>query len=132
MVDAGADSSADECASAAEGEPCANEGTFCGGPCPDPCSFCNVLRCQLGTWERMEAFPAPCFDCGPQNRCMAYATYCDIVYSDVAGVENAYECRNLPQACMADPSCACFGPVVPYDDCMDGLPGEVTVEHFGG
>lgn len=45
---------------AAIGAPCSPEGKACGGACANPCEFCNVLRCQLGKWERLEVFPAPC------------------------------------------------------------------------
>jgi len=46
-----------------EGTPCAAEGLFCGGPCEDPCQFCNLIRCEGGVWTQLEAPPAPCLDC---------------------------------------------------------------------
>ena len=48
-----------DCATAMVDAPCANEGVFCGGCGPTSCSFCNVLRCDGGTWGRIEAFPNP-------------------------------------------------------------------------
>lgn len=53
---------ADPCDTAEEGGACAEEGSFCGGPC-DPCSFCNILRCDGGRWGRLEAPPDP--NCRP-------------------------------------------------------------------
>ena len=44
---------------AAVGAPCPREGQFCGS-CANPCQFCNVLRCELGRWGRIEVPPAPC------------------------------------------------------------------------
>ena len=44
---------------AADGTPCAEEGKFCGGGCTDPCQFCNVLRCEQGKWQWLEAPPNP-------------------------------------------------------------------------
>ena len=48
----------------ADGDPCLVEGQVCGGGCTDPCSFCNTLTCQDGTWIWMEIFPDPaCEQC---------------------------------------------------------------------
>jgi hypothetical protein len=47
---------------AADGQPCASEGRVCGGPCSDPCHFCNLLTCEAGHWTWMEIFPDP--NCG--------------------------------------------------------------------
>lgn len=52
------------CATAAEGAACSMEGQSCGGPCSDPCQFCNILRCSTGRWTRLEIFPMPCNDGG--------------------------------------------------------------------
>lgn len=46
-----------------DGTPCDAEGLTCGGPCEDPCAFCNVIRCEQGTWTGLEVFPADCLDC---------------------------------------------------------------------
>ena len=53
------------CANIQEGQPCAMEGEQCGGPCSDPCQFCNVWRCSQRRWSRLEVFPLPCRDGGP-------------------------------------------------------------------
>lgn len=53
-----------------EGSKCAVEGEFCSPGCDDPCSFCNVVTCDGGTWQSLEVFPAPCLDC---------ETVCDFV-----------------------------------------------------
>jgi len=49
---------------AAIGTPCAPEGQSCGGPCSDPCSFCNLVSCQGGVWTAVEVTPLPCVDAG--------------------------------------------------------------------
>jgi hypothetical protein len=46
-----------------DGAPCDAEGLTCGGPCEDPCSFCNIIRCEGGKWAQLEVFPAECLDC---------------------------------------------------------------------
>lgn len=46
-----------------EGTPCANEGEFCSPGCEDPCEFCNVVKCENGTWQGLEVFPADCLSC---------------------------------------------------------------------
>lgn len=52
------------CASAVADAPCSVQGQACGGPCTDPCQFCNILRCDGGRWTRLEVFPMPCKDGG--------------------------------------------------------------------
>ena len=46
-----------------EGSACANEGEFCSPGCTDQCQFCNIVQCTSGTWQNLEAPPAPCLDC---------------------------------------------------------------------
>lgn len=46
-----------------DGAPCDSEGLICGGPCEDPCSFCNLSSCEGGVWTQLEAPPANCLDC---------------------------------------------------------------------
>lgn len=46
-----------------DGTPCDAEGLICGGPCEDPCSFCNLSSCEGGVWTQLEAPPANCLDC---------------------------------------------------------------------
>jgi hypothetical protein len=55
----------DDCSGAfpEDGDPCTSEGLICGGPCEDPCSFCNLSKCENGTWMQLEVFPANCLDC---------------------------------------------------------------------
>jgi hypothetical protein len=61
--DRGADGGS-SCATAVEGAACSMEGQSCGGPCSDPCQFCNIFRCSSGRWTRLEIFPMPCNDGG--------------------------------------------------------------------
>lgn len=46
-----------------EGSPCEHEGDSCGGPCADPCQFCNIMQCTEGTWQHLEVFPNECLGC---------------------------------------------------------------------
>ena len=119
-------------AAASEGASCELEGAFCGGPCTDQCSFCNVLRCESGTWQRLEVFPAPCFDCGDGLRCVAGEDYCQHAFSDVGGEPDSFECRPLPAACIGDATCACLGEELAFDMCLEPNPGELEVQFFGG
>lgn len=122
----------DPCAGAAEGLACAAEGTSCGGPCTDVCSFCNLLFCSDGRWQRLEAFPAPCFACGDQ-RCQEQEQYCTVAHSDVGGEPDGYACQPTPEACRAEPTCACLGAQgLGFDRCTDDVAGQVTLEWFGG
>lgn len=90
-----------------EGGSCTSEGQICGGPCTDECSFCNLWRCNGGTWQRMEAFPAPCFDCG-DLRCRQDTEYCQHTTGGAPPGLDVYECVDAPDACGTMPSCACI------------------------
>jgi hypothetical protein len=47
------------------GTRCTTAGLTCAEGCTDRCSFCNLIRCQGGTWQQIEAFPDPsCEDGG--------------------------------------------------------------------
>ncbi len=74
------------CVNIQEGQPCAPEGQQCGGPCSNPCEFCNVWRCSGGRWGRIEVFPRPCVDGGPVvDRVVprdVFPTSADVVVSD--------------------------------------------------
>jgi hypothetical protein len=85
-----------------------------------------------GEWTRLEAHPLPCFSCG-EDQCTSFDEYCMIAYSDVAGVPDVYECRDLPEACRSDRTCGCLeSEDVFFDECSDGGTGELTVELYGG
>ena len=128
MSDANLDCSAP---TVADGMPCQVDGQTCGGPCNDPCSFCNVLVCDNGTWGRIEVVPAPCFACGPDEQCIQSSHYCHLEHPDVGGQPDVYQCQDTPQACASDPSCTCLATEIVYDACT-GDPGSVTVETSGG
>lgn len=82
-----------------DGAPCDSEGLTCGGPCEDPCSFCNVSRCEQGVWTQLEVFPADCLDCeticpfvvaagcagGPPDQA-ACVTGCAVVQGGACGI----------------------------------------------
>ncbi|MEM9191620.1 MAG: hypothetical protein AAGF12_20770 [Myxococcota bacterium] len=136
FVDAVADGSADadlSCPSATPtiGTPCTQEGQFCGPPCTDECSFCNIAMCSGGEWIRLEAFPAPCVSCGESN-CVSERAFCAIEYSDVVGIEDSFQCNDLPADCQPEPSCECLEAAgVFFNRCDDSGQG-VVVERFGG
>ncbi len=46
-----------------EGARCERDGEFCSPGCEDPCQFCNVVKCEGGTWQNLEVFPAECLGC---------------------------------------------------------------------
>lgn len=94
--------STDDCAEAIDEGPCSDEGASCGGPCTDECQFCNLLRCSGGQWQRLEAFPAPCVECGDALDCNTLDSYCHVV--DGA----TYSCESYPAACSDDHTCACL------------------------
>ena len=112
-----------------EDAPCSPEGTVCGGPCTDPCSFCNLMGCFDGRWQRLEAHPMPCFPCGDQQ-CVQPEQYCRIQRSDIGGIPDDFDCLALPDDCEA-PSCECLAETIVFSACTDHG-GEVTVELFGG
>lgn len=114
----------DPCLDAVAGATCSSDGVTCGGPCTDMCQFCNLTRCQNGTWQRMEVFPAPCFECGDALTCVATDSYCRI--SNGA----SYSCEPLPAACARDRSCECLQAQEPGISCS-GANGELTVERAG-
>lgn len=115
------------CASAVDQLPCSTPGTSCGGPCTDPCVFCNLLVCSGGVWQHVEAAPAPCFDCGA-GRCQIGATFCSIIHAST----DAFECLRVPAGCERDVTCSCIGPKVSAESCTSTGQGQVTVERSGG
>jgi len=133
-TDAGdTDAGSADCAGATVDEACSDEGAVCGGPCTDECSFCNLLRCSGGVWNRVEVFPTPCFQCGPDAQCVTAEQHCVRSFSDVGGVPDDYQCDDNPAACMADDAtCACLGDELAFDDCLEPNPGEVEIQYFGG
>lgn len=58
---------ADVCGAAVFGAACSEPGKICGSErCMQACGFCNLLRCDGGTWRRLEVPP-------PQQPCDASA-----------------------------------------------------------
>jgi len=98
-ADADGDGDSDACETAVEDEVCSTPGTTCGGPCEDPCQFCNLLSCQDGRWQRMEAFPLPCDD--DEFMC----DYTDGVWD--AGSCGHYHCGDPPDCEALIPGCDC-------------------------
>jgi hypothetical protein len=43
-----------------DGTPCVTDGLICGDQCGDPCSFCNYVACNGGTWNEVESPPVVC------------------------------------------------------------------------
>jgi hypothetical protein len=115
---------ADPCDSAQDGQPCDVEGLRCGGECTDPCVFCNISLCNQGSRQQLEAFPAPCFDCGMELSCQENEAVCQIengaIYSE--------ECVTVPAACDETLDCACLEVEVPGFTCTELGPGSFVVE----
>lgn len=84
---------------AADGLACSVEGRVCGGPCTDPCQFCNVLMCEGGHWTWMEAFPDP--NCGD-----AVAEPAEV--ADTAPIPEVAEVGDVGEVDASDP-CALVG-----------------------
>jgi len=116
----------DDCDGAIYMGPCATDGSSCGS-CTDICSFCNVLICQSGRWERRETGPAPCFGCGNELRCPMGEAFCR-VEEGAAYVES---CIPVPPSCETNVTCACLAPLHPDYDCS-GETGSVTLVRGGG
>jgi hypothetical protein len=88
--DAGAGCPAD--LSAAVGTACTEEGKFCGGEFCDPCSFCNLIRCENGKWQQMEVFPDPsCNDSGASGD-GGVGTKCSTDNQCLSGLKCCYPC----------------------------------------
>ncbi len=111
----------DGCQAAADGEPCDVDGQICGGPCLDTCSFCNMSRCSGGVWQRLEAFPAPCYGCGDTLTCDPTLAYCKATNGE-------YSCEAFPAACDGDRTCSCLEAVTPGGSCTGETENELLVE----
>lgn len=105
-----------------ENRPCTQEGLSCGGPCDDPCSFCNIYSCSNGIWTRIEVFPENCFGCGLDQRCLSGEQYCSGPGTALNEDAQEYQCRNIPDACKDNPTC----------DCLNEQLGIVACEEFDG
>jgi len=123
------------CATAVDGAPCTETGAMCGGPCTDRCGFCNILRCEGGTWMGLEVFPDPTcsttFPCDTGGlRCDRNDEFCSIARSDVVGEPDMIRCEPKPTSCTML-TCACFPPGT-GSTCSDTGDGAVTVTYLGG
>lgn len=118
---------ADPCAGAVDGAACTTPGVTCGGPCPDACSFCNLLRCEDGMWSGLEAGPAPCFSCGTGAECQINVDYCLKTIGGPAPGTETFECTAPPADCAGAVTCACLDTASVGGDCAEPNPGEVTV-----
>ncbi len=61
------------CGTVSEGATCSEEGRTCGGPCLDPCQFCNIFQCTSGRWGQLMVFPRPCTDAGAADAAASMA-----------------------------------------------------------
>jgi hypothetical protein len=113
------------CAAAVVNGACSAENTTCNQGCSDACSFCNSLRCSGGHWVQQEAFPAPCFDCGPTLRCRIGQQDCIKTEGGAVGSPPSYVCSALPDQCLATPTCACVAP--PPALCAESGTGQLTI-----
>lgn len=120
---AGGTTSSNPCDTAVIDRACDSEGMRCGD-CASPCEFCNILVCSQGVWGRLEAAPAPCFECGMALRCQQYQWLCRIE----SGAVYDEECVQLPPTCMEDMSCGCLESEMPEFMCTELAPGSFVVE----
>jgi hypothetical protein len=116
LIDARTDvADASVCATATEGGACTTEGSFCGGPCTNPCQFCNILRCMSSRWSRIEVPPLPpsmCRDAGTDVVDVTMGINCD---------PRTVSCDALPPPCPGGgevrQASACWGACVLFDRC---------------
>lgn len=110
------------------GEPCTSNGLTCGGPCEDPCSFCNISQCEGGVWTQLEVFPANCLDC---------ETVCTFVVPAAceAGPPMQADCvtgcmatQNGPCGLTYNISLACIGDMPAFSCDQDGNPNVASCE----
>jgi hypothetical protein len=78
---------------------------------------------------QQEAFPAPCFTCGPTLSCQKNAQYCHTTSGGPAGSTTTYQCRATPTACLPTPTCMCLQAETSIIaiSCQQGAAGELTV-----
>jgi hypothetical protein len=117
------------CASAVLDATCTTPELVCGGEsCTNACQFCNLLRCTSGRWQRMEAFPAPCFACGAAGlRCQTNAEYCNIVVGGIPTSQPTYACVAVPASCRPTPTCSCLLQQNVPGSCTQASAGELTM-----
>lgn len=118
--DAGVADATNACAGVVLGGACSPEGQTCGGPCTNPCQFCNIFRCAGGRWGRVEVPPLPpdmCRDAGADTGtgvADAGRLNCD---------PRTVACNALPPPCpgggqVREVRGGCWGDCVLYDRCQ--------------
>jgi hypothetical protein len=75
--------------------------------------------------------PTGMFACG-QHFCKVATQYCERVLSDVASLPDDYNCLQLPDACLAMPSCACIAGAPCGGACTTTSDGGLKVTCAGG
>jgi hypothetical protein len=123
-VGSGGTTSTDPCEGAEEGQACDVEGARCGECSNDPCVFCNIMGCDQGVWQRFEAAPAPCFECGMELTCQQSQALCRIEN----GVVYDEACVPVPEACTGDLSCGCLESEMPEFTCTEVSPTSFVLE----
>lgn len=113
----------------AEGMSCANEGQSCSsGGCSNQCDFCNILSCESGQWNRLEAFPSRCFSCG-DAQCVTDLEFCRLEQPplDDPCVNSATD-PNTQAICPNAVTCECLEQsVTEFATCEESNPGEVVI-----
>ncbi|MFO0559914.1 MAG: hypothetical protein U0269_17980 [Polyangiales bacterium] len=88
-----------------------------------PASTCT---CTASGWRCDDSGVGRRFPCGDALTCLGGAEYCIVTLPGVPGALRTFECRALPAACGAMPSCACVMPPRTAQ-CALSSSGDVTV-----
>lgn len=88
-----------------------------------PGSSCT---CASSGWRCDDSGVARRFACGPAITCLGGAELCAVTLPGVPGASPRYECRALPAACGARPTCACISET-PSTQCTQSAAGDLTV-----
>lgn len=88
-----------------------------------PASTCT---CTASGWRCDDSGVGRRFACGDALTCLGGAEYCMVTLPGVPGALRTFECRALPAACGAMPTCACVMPPRTAQ-CTLSSAGDVTV-----
>lgn len=88
-----------------------------------PASTCT---CTSSGWRCDDSGVARRFACGDALTCLGGGEYCMVTLPGAPGAMRSFECRALPAACGATPTCACVMPPRTAQ-CTLSATGDITV-----